>query len=271
MRNERSSQMAKLTGKVAVITGAAMGIGAGIASVYAKYGAKLALIDVSPQLESFAESLRREGAEVITFQADVRDPEALSDAAKKVKEHYGCINVLACIAGVCRLGNFLEMSDADRDFHIDVNIKGVWNTTKAVLPYMLENGGGNIVVMSSVTGDMVADPGEVAYALSKAALVGFTKALAVEYAQQNIRVNAICLGYARTPMAESIARQSNPEDPESVLTEMAKAIPMRRLAEPREIGELAAFLGSDESSYLTGSQSLIDGGSTLPESVSVGV
>ena len=263
--------MAKLTGKVAVITGAAMGIGYGIASVYAKYEAKLAIIDVSPELEASAQKLRDMGAEVLAFKADVTDVEALKDVAAKVNEHFGKIDVLCCIAGVCKLGDFLEMSDEIRDFHIDVNVKGVWNTTKAVLPYMLEQGGGNIVVMSSVTGDMVADPGEVAYGMTKAALVGFTKALAVEYAQRGIRVNAMCLGYARTPMAESIARQSNPEDPESVLTEMAKAIPMRRLARPEEIGELAAFLGSDESSYLTGSQALIDGGSTLPESVSVGV
>ncbi|EOA6798638.1 SDR family oxidoreductase [Escherichia coli] len=130
---------------------------------------------------------------------------------------------------------------------------------------------GRIVMMSSVTGDMVADPGETAYALTKAAIVGLTKSLAVEYAQSGIRVNAICPGYVRTPMAESIARQSNPEDPESVLTEMAKAIPMRRLADPLEVGELAAFLASDESSYLTGTQNVIDGGSTLPEMVSVGI
>lgn len=90
-------------------------------------------------------------------------------------------------------------------------------------------------------------------------------------AQSGIRVNAICPGYVRTPMAESIARQSNPEDPESVLTEMAKAIPLCRLADPLEVGELAAFLASDESSYLTGTQNVIDGGSTLPETVSVGI
>ncbi|WP_260053203.1 SDR family oxidoreductase [Oceanobacillus sojae] len=102
-------------------------------------------------------------------------------------------------------------------------------------------------------------------------LIGFTKSLAVEYAAKNIRVNAMQLGYARTPMAKSIAKTSNPDDPESVLTEMAAAIPMRRLGLPKEVGELAAFLGSDESSYMTGGQYVIDGGSTLPESVSVGV
>ncbi len=95
-------------------------------------------------------------------------------------------------AGVCRLGSFLDMSDDDRDFHIDINIKGVWNVTKAVLPEMIARKDGRIVMMSSVTGDMVADPGETAYALTKAAIVGLTKSLAVEYAQSGIRVNAIC-------------------------------------------------------------------------------
>lgn len=95
-------------------------------------------------------------------------------------------------AGVCRLGSFLDMSDEDRDFHIDINIKGVWNVTKAVLPEMIARKDGRIVMMSSVTGDMVADLGETAYALTKAAIVGLTKSLAVEYAQSGIRVNAIC-------------------------------------------------------------------------------
>lgn len=112
----------------------------------------------------------------------------------------------------------------------------------------------------------VADPGESAYALSKAALVGLTKALAIEFAPKNIRVNCTQLGYARTPMAEAIARQSCPEDPESALAEMAKGIPVKRLASPDEVGELFAFLGSDESSYITGSQFVIDGAATIRES-----
>jgi NAD(P)-dependent dehydrogenase (short-subunit alcohol dehydrogenase family) len=264
--------MKKLDGKTAFITGAAMGLGEGIAEVYAKHGADLVLADINPRVEQVAKDLSAKyGIKAVAAKVDVADAQSCKDAAKLGIEAFGKFDILCAIAGVCKLANFLEMSDKDRDFHIDVNIKGVWNTTKAVLPYLLENKAGSIVVMSSVTGDIVADPGEVAYALSKAALVGFTKALAVEYAQKNIRVNAMQLGYARTPMAEGIARQSNPDDPESVLVEMAKAIPMRRLCRPEEVGELAAFLGSDESSYITGSQFVIDGGSTLPESVSVGV
>ena len=252
--------MGKLTGKTALITGALQGIGEGIARTFARHGANLILLDISPEIEKLADELCGRGHRCTAVVADVRDPASVAAAIKRAKEKEGRIDILVNNAGVCRLGSFLDMSDDDRDFHIDINIKGVWNVTKAVLPEMI-----------AVTGDMVADPGETAYALTKAAIVGLTKSLAVEYAQSGIRVNAICPGYVRTPMAESIARQSNPEDPESVLTEMAKAIPMRRLADPLEVGELAAFLASDESSYLTGTQNVIDGGSTLPETVSVGI
>ena len=263
--------MGKLTGKTALITGAYQGIGEGIARTFARHGANLILLDISDELEKLAYDLAGRGYRCTVVKADVRDYSAVQAAIAQAKERENKIDILVNNAGVCRLGSFLEMREEDRDFHIDVNIKGVWNVTRAVLPDMVARGDGRIVMMSSVTGDMVADPGETAYAMSKAAIIGLTKSLAVEYAQSGIRVNAICPGYVRTPMAESIARQSNPEDPESVLTEMAKAIPLRRLANPLEVGELAAFLASDESSYLTGTQNVIDGGSTLPESVSVGI
>ena len=256
--------MGKLTGKTALITGALQGIGEGIARTFARHGANLILLDISPEIEKLADELCGRGHRCTAVVADVRDPASVAAAIKRAKEKEGRIDILVNNAGVCRLGSFLDMSDEDRDFHIDINIKGVWNVTKAVLPEMIARKDGRIVMMSSVTGDMVADPGETAYALTKAAIVGLTKSLAVEYARSGIRVNAIWPGYVRTPMAESI-------DPESVLTEMAKAIPMRRLADPLEVGELAAFLASDESSYLTGTQNVIDGGSTLPETVSVGI
>lgn len=263
--------MAKLDGKVALITGAAVGLGEGISGAYAKYGAKLIMVDVSPEVEVTAEKLRKEyNAEIITVVADVVSRAQMEEAVQKGIEAFGEINVACCNAGVCRLAPFEEMDDATRDFHIDVNIKGVWNTCKAVIPYMLKQGGGNIVIASSVTGDIVADAGEAAYAMTKAALVGLTKCLAVEYADRNIRVNCSQLGYARTPMVEKMAMESNPENPEAAIAGIAVGVPMKRLAKPMEVGELFAFLGSDESSYLTGSQIVIDGGSTLPETMSMG-
>ena len=264
--------MAKLEGKTALITGAAAGLGQGIAEAYAKYGAKLCMVDISKEVEDAAEKLRREyKAEIITVVANVADKEQMKAAAAQTAERFGRLDIACCNAGVCRLAPFEEMSDEVRDFHIDVNIKGVWNTCQAVIPYMLRQGKGSIVIASSVTGDMVADAGEAAYAMSKAALVGLTKCLAVEYAQRNIRVNCSQLGYARTPMVEKMAVESNPEDPESAIADIAKGVPMKRLAKPIEVGELFAFLGSDESSYLTGSQIVIDGGSTLPETMSIGI
>ena len=211
------------------------------------------------------------GAEIITAVANVADKAQMQAAAAKTAEQFGRLDIACCNAGVCRLAPFEEMPDEMRDFHIDVNIKGVWNTCQAVIPYMLEQGKGSIVIASSVTGDIVADAGEAAYAMSKAALVGLTKCLAVEYASRNIRVNCTQLGYARTPMVEKMAVESNPADPESAIADIAKAVPMQRLAKPTEVGELFAFLGSDEASYLTGSQVVIDGGSTLPETMSMGV
>ena len=264
--------MAKLDGKTALITGAAVGLGAGIAEVYAKYGARLCLVDVDAAVEETAARLRQEyGAEIITAVANVADKAQRQAAAAKTAEQFGRLDIACCNAGVCRLAPFEEMPDEMRDFHIDVNIKGVWNTCQAVIPYMLEQGKGSIVIASSVTGDIVADAGEAAYAMSKAALVGLTKCLAVEYASRNIRVNCTQLGYARTPMVEKMAVESNPADPESAIADIAKAVPMQRLAKPTEVGELFAFLGSDEASYLTGSQVVIDGGSTLPETMSMGV
>lgn len=264
--------MAKLDGKIALITGAAVGLGAGIAEVYAGYGAKLCLVDVDAAVEETAARLRREyAAEIITAVVDVADKAQLQAAAARTVEQFGRLDIACCNAGVCRLAPFEEMSDEMRDFHIDVNIKGVWNTCQAVIPYMLEQGKGSIVIASSVTGDIVADAGEAAYAMTKAALVGLTKCLAVEYASRNIRVNCTQLGYARTPMVEKMAVESNPADPESAIADIARAVPMQRLAKPTEVGELFAFLGSDEASYLTGSQVVIDGGSTLPETMSMGV
>ena len=259
-----------LKDKVALITGASMGIGSGIARVFAAEGARLALAARSEQTENLAADLRKTGAEVVAVKVDVTDPASVQAGVEKTVRTYGGIDILVNNAGVCQLGLFEEMSDETRDFHFDVNIKGVWNATRAALPYLKKSQNGKIVIMSSVTGDLVADPGEVAYATTKAALVGFTKALAVELAAHNINVNAICPGYVLTPMAQSIARQSSPDNPQSVLDGIASAVPLKRLADPAEIGQLAAFLASQGANYLTGAQFVIDGGSTLPETVSVG-
>lgn len=259
----------KLQNKVAIVTGGAMGNGLGIVKVFLKYGAKISILDYSEKLNETINSLKEQGYEVDGYLVDIRNGEKVQEAVNKIAEKYQKIDILVNNAGVAKLTPFLETTDEIRDFHFDINIKGTWNVSKAVLPYMGENG--SIVNLSSVTGTMVADTGEVAYATTKAAILGFTKGLAAEVVDKGIRVNAILPGYIMTPMVEGIAKDSDSSNPDSVVEGIAKGIPMKRLGTIEELGELAAFLASNESSYLTGQSYVIDGGSTLPETMSVGV
>ena len=259
----------KLENKVAIITGGAMGNGLGIVKVFLKYGAKVVIFDYSNKLEETLENLRKEGHEVDGYLVDIRDKERIKECVQKVVEKYKQIDILVNNAGVAKLTPFEETPDEIRDFHFDINIKGTWNMSQEVLPHMPKEG--SIVNLSSVTGPMVADTGEVAYATTKAAVLGFTKGLAAEVVNKGIRVNAILPGYIMTPMVEGIAKDSDSNNPDSVVKGIANGIPMGRLGTIEELGELAAFLASNEASYITGQGFVIDGGSTLPETMSVGV
>ncbi len=261
----------KLDGKVAIVTGGAMGIGKGIVSVFLKYGASVVILDNSDKLkDTILEFNQMYPGHINGFVIDIRKKALLDACFNEIKNTYGHVDIIVNNAGVCKLASFEEMSEDLRDFHFDINIVGTWMVTHTFLP-LLKGKGGVIVNLSSVTGPCVADPGEVAYATSKAAVLGFTKSLAAELAKDNIRVNAIMPGYVNTPMVEGMAKESNGDNPDSVILGIAKAIPMGRLADPKEIGELAAFLASSESSYITGQGIIIDGGSTLPETMTMGV
>ena len=258
----------KLDGKVAVVTGGAMGNGLGVVKKFLEYGAKVIIFDYSDEIENTLQELN--SPNVKCYKLDIRDKEKLNLCVNDVINKYGNIDILVNNAGVCRLERFEDMADELRDFHFDININGTWNVTKACLPYM-KNRNASIVNLSSVTGPMVADSGEVAYATTKAAILGFTKSLAAELVQDKIRVNAILPGYIRTPMVDAMAKVTCPEDPESVISGIAKGIPMNRMGNIYELGELAAFLASEESSYITAQGIVIDGGSTLPETMVMGV
>ena len=253
----------KLENKLCVVTGGAMGNGLGIVKVYLKYGATVAILDYDDKVYDLKDD------RVIPYKVDIRDYEKVNECIKDLMTKYKNIDVLVNNAGVCRLDSFENMTDEVRDFHFDINIKGTWNVTKACLPYM-KNIDAAIVNLSSVTGPMVADPGEVAYATTKGAVLAFTKACAAEFVQYKIRVNAIMPGYVHTPMVDSIAKETNSENPSEVINDITKGIPMGRMGKIEELGELAAFLGSSESSYITGQGIVLDGASTLPETMVVG-
>lgn len=259
----------KLDGKVAIVTGGAMGNGLGIVKVFLKYGADVVIIDNSDKLQATLQELRN--PKVLGYSGDIRDKNMMNAIVNDVMAKKGKIDILVNNAGIAKLQPFVKMSDEVRDNHFDINIKGTWNITQAVVPHMVKNNYGRIVNLSSVTGPLVADTGEVAYATTKAALLGFTKSLAIELVKNNITVNAIMPGYIMTPMVEGIAKDSDATNPQSVVAGIASGIPLGRLGTIEELGELAAFLASDESTYITGQGIVIDGGSTLPETKSVGV
>lgn len=264
--------MKKLENKVAVVTGGAMGNGLGIVKVFLKYGAKVAILDYAEKLSQTVEELKKEYPENVEgYMVDIRQEDKVEEAIEKTIEKFGKIDILINNAGVCRLENFMKMNNELRDFHFDINIKGTWNVSKSCIKYMEKQKNTAIVNLSSVTGPMVADSGEVAYATTKAALLGFTKSLAAEMVDKGIRVNAILPGYIMTPMVEGMAKETDSNNPENVVKGIALGIPMKRLGTIEELGELAAFLASDESSYITGQGIVIDGGSTLPETMTMGV
>lgn len=261
----------KLDGKVAVVTGGAMGNGLGIVKVFLKYGARVIILDYSDELVKVVSDFKNEGYDVIGYKVDISNNKEVLGAVKDIETKFDKIDILVNNAGICILEKFDTMSLELRDKHFDINIKGTWNVTHALLPLLKKAGKASIVNLSSVTGVSVADSGEVAYATTKAAIMGFTKGLAMELVNDGIRVNAILPGYVMTPMVDAMAKQSNPSGPQSVIDGIAGAIPMKRLANIEELGELAAFLGSEESSYITGQGIVIDGASTLPETLTMGV
>ncbi len=261
----------KLDGKVALVTGSARGNGLGTARCFARYGAKVIMLDKLDEVFAAAEEFKAQGYDVCPIRMDITDPRQIKDAVSKGIELYGRIDVLVNNAGVSILSKFLETPQELIDLHFNVNLFGVMNLCAAVLPHMVKQNYGRIVNVSSVTGPYVSDEGEIIYGITKAGVIGLTKGLALEFAKHNITVNAICPGYIHTPMVDGAAKQSNPRNPQAVLDGIARTVPLGRLGTPDEIGELIAFLGSDESSYITGIDITIDGGAALPETNVIGI
>ena len=260
----------KVEGKFAIVTGGAMGMGRGVAEKLLEYGATVSIIDYSDQLDDTLKELQANGAKVQGFHCDVRDKEKLTEIYDGIAEQYGRIDILVNVAGVSKTMPYFtdEGCEEERDFCMGVNVYGLWNSCRAAIPYMMKQKYGKIVNFASVTGPIVVDPGMIAYATSKGAAMAFTKALASEMAGQNITVNAILPGLIDTPMCR--AAVADAPDPQAVLDAMAQGIPMKRLGTPAEAGELAAFLASDESSYITGQGIILDGGNSVPETHDTG-
>lgn len=245
--------MELLKNKTALITGASRGIGKGIAIEFAKQGANIAFtfnasVEAAKELEKELESF---GIKARGYQSNAADFDAAQELAKNVLEEFGSIDILINNAGITKDNLLMRISEEDFDKVIEVNLKSVFNLTKAVIRPMIKNRAGSIINMSSVVG-IKGNAGQANYAASKAGILGFTKSIALELGSRNIRCNAIAPGFIETEMTEKLDQNT--------VNEWRTAIPLKRGGTPKDIADACVFLASDMSSYITGQTLSVDGG-----------
>lgn len=241
----------RLQGKVAIITGAARGIGRETALLFAAEGAKVVICDLLDEGEEVAEEIRSRGGEAIFYKLDVTDRDAVKRMVDAVVERYGRIDILINNAGITRDAQFLKMTEEDWDKVIAVNLKGVFNVTQAVAPVMVAQGKGKIVNAASVVA-LYGNFGQTNYVASKAGVIGMTKVWARELGRKGINVNAVAPGFIQTEMTAKV--------PEKILQMMRERTPLGRLGAPRDVAYAYLFLASEESDYVNGAVLSVDGG-----------
>ena len=243
----------RLQGKTALVTAAGQGMGRAAALAFAREGASVIATDVNAELlEAF-----RGNAKIRTARLDVLDDAAVAAFV----ESTGAVDILFNCAGWVHQGTILDCTVADWDRSFDLNVRSMFVMTRAMLPKMAANGGGVILNMASVLGAGKAAPNRLAYAASKAAVAGFTRALAIDHVKQNIRVNCVCPGTVDTP---SLGDRINAfADPAQARKDFIARQPMGRLATAEEVAETFVYLVCDESSFMTGQAVFVDGGMSL--------
>ena len=245
----------KLKDKVAIITGSASGIGEATAIKFAAEGAIVVVCDVNQAgVDKVVAALLASGADAVGFVVDVTKNDTIKAMVDAVKAKYNRIDVLVNNAGIVMDAQLFKMTDDQFDRVIDINLKGVYNCTKAVVDTMIEQKSGVILNASSVVG-VYGNFGQTNYAASKFGVIGFVKTWAKELGKKGIRANAVCPGFVATPILNDM--------PEKVIQAMEEKVPMRRLAQPSEIASVYAFLASDEASYINGAAIEVTGGLTL--------
>lgn len=253
--------MNRMQGKTVLITGAGAGIGEATCHRLSSEGAVIVAMDLNPDAaERVAKAIESKGGKAHALSGDISNHADCESAVNWVKEHLGAIHVLCNIAGIVDGGTLVEASEESWQRSMDINAKGAHYMCQMVVPLMVEQGGGSVVNMASVAGPF-AVPGRGVYSVSKAAVIGLTKSLAIDFIGQGIRVNAICPGTVESPSWHDRIKQS--PDPEQALKDFIARQPMGRVGQPEEIAALVAYLAADESAYMTGQTLYIDGGMTI--------
>ena len=251
--------MQRLDGQVAIITGGARGIGLGIATVLRAEGANVAIADADePAAAAAAAALAEAGEHAIGVRADVTELRDVENLAAAVVSRWGRIDILAANAGIYPHILLRDLSLADWNRVMSINVSGAMLAIQACLPQMTEQGYGRIVLTSSITGSVVGQPGYAHYGASKAAMLGMMRSAAIEVAPAGITVNAVLPGNIRTPGFDDVGPEHR--------RRMLAAIPLNRLGEPEDVGWAVRFLASREAAYVTGQTLIVDGGQVLPES-----
>ncbi|MDE0686875.1 MAG: glucose 1-dehydrogenase [Candidatus Poribacteria bacterium] len=246
----------RLKDKVAIVTGAASGIGKATAILFAEHGAKIVVADIDEDRANQTVAVIQDaGNEAIYIQTDVTLSENTEKMVRETLNTYGKLDILLSSAGIAMRLPVGDLPEEDWHRCLDVNLTGVYLCAKAAIPAMLENGGGSIINLSSIYGLVGADV-RAAYVASKGGVTNLTRGMALDYAEDNIRVNCICPGFVETPLVAGVIK--TPEEYQS----LGDRHPMRRLAQPEEIAYGALYLASDESAFVTGIALPIDGGYT---------
>lgn len=242
-----------LNNKVALVTGAARGIGKAIAIELARAGADIAMIAASESEAAISvkTEIQNMGKRVLFFACDVSDPAQVNSAVADVLAEFGKIDILVNNAGITRDKLLMQMSEEDIDAVLSVNLKGCFHTVKACLRTFMKNKYGRIINITSVSG-MIGNPGQANYAASKAGVIGFTKTVAKEYASKGITCNAVAPGFICTDMTDKLSDEAK--------AAMAAAIPVKRFGTPEDVAYVVRFLAEEASSFITGEVIKVDGG-----------
>ena len=253
----------RFAGKVAVVTGAATGIGRAVALAFAEEGASVAMADVNAAgLAAAGEAIDASGGQSLSIIADVSDSEAAQRMARETVEAFGAIHYLVASAGIQTYGTVVDTDEATWDRTLAVNLKGVYLAAKCCLPEMAKAGGGAVVNVASVQG-LMSQPNVAAYAASKGAVIAMTRTMALDHAKDNIRANSLCPGSIDTPMLRGSAKLFSPDDPSAALNEWGGLHALGRIGTPDEMAQVALFLASDAASFMTGAAVVADGGLSI--------